>query len=91
MDAMRGDFDFFFSNLHALNTTANSLIDDGASVRGYRAFSQNIREYLRNSINCDKTSEIWDTAGSFVGLTPALVSRLRLVYLELSSPSLNSP
>lgn len=86
MDPMQGDYDFFFPSLHALNTTVKAMMKNGARVRGYRAFAQNIREYLRAEINSDKNSEIWKSAGNLVELTPALVTRLRLVYLELSSP-----
>jgi len=87
LDTLPGDFDFFFSSLDALNRTAKALIQDGATVRGYRAFAQNIREYLRMEINSDRNSEIWDAAGNLVDLNQDLVTRLRLVYLELLSPN----
>ena len=85
-DTTRGDFDFFFPSLHALNTTARAMLDQGFHLRGYRAHSRNIREYLYKTINEDKSAEIWDATGNLVPLTPAVVVRLRLVYLEFRSP-----
>lgn len=85
-DATQGDFDFFFPSLQALNATARALLDQGFHMRGYRALSRNIREYLRKTVNEDKGAEIWDATGNLALLTPALIARLRLIYLEFCSP-----
>ena len=82
----KADFDFFFPSLEALNATARAMLAEGFQLRGYRAFAQTIREYLRGALNDATGSEICDESGNLAPLTPELVKRLRLSYLELCSP-----
>ena len=83
----QGDFDFFFPSLAALNRTARSMLEQGFTVRGYRALSRNLSEYFKGSLHRDWDSGIWDADGRLVPLTLDLVLGLRLAYLELNSPS----
>lgn len=86
----KGDFDFFFPSLEALNVTARAMLDRGFQLRGYLAFSRNIREYLRKTVRKavseDRGSGIWDEAGGLARITSELSERLRLSCLELRSP-----
>jgi len=85
-DEPKGDLDFFFPSLKALNATGRTMLDGGFQLHGYRSFSRNIREYLRRTVSEDRSSGIWDEAGDLAPITPELVERLRLAYLELRSP-----
>ena len=84
--ATKGDFDFFFPSVEALNATARAMLAEGFQLRGYRAFARTIREYLRGALIEGTGSEICDESGNLAPLTPELVKRLRLSYLELCSP-----
>ena len=83
----RGDFDFFFPSLDALNATARRMLAQGFTVEGYRFAAQTRAEFLSGSFNRDRRSEIWGADGQLAPLTAELVNRLRLSYLELRSPS----
>ena len=89
-DETKGDFDFFFPSLKALNVTARAMMARGFQLRGYLAFSRNIREYLRKTVRKavseDRASGIWDEAGGLAPITSELSERLRLSSLELRSP-----
>ena len=82
----KGDFDFFFPSLNALNATAHAMLNRGFQLCGYLAFPRNIREYLRKAVSEDRGSGIWDEAGELAPITLELIERLRLSCLELRSP-----
>lgn len=86
-EAIRGDFDFFFSSLPALNFTARAMLHQGFQVEGYRALSRTVGEYLRPTRDAGKDSEIWDAGGGLAPLTAERIARLRLAYLKLRSPA----
>ncbi len=85
-DTTKGDFDFFFPSLTALNTTARAMLDQGFQLRGYVSFSQNVWEYLRQAVHEDRGSGIWDEAGDLAPINHELIERLRLKSLEFRSP-----
>ena len=82
----KGDFDFYFPSLEALNTTAQAMVEQGFRLRGYGNPPRNIREFLRRSVREERDSGIWDDAGNLAPITPALIERLGLGTLELLSP-----
>jgi len=81
-----GDFDFFFPSLEAVNATARALQARGNQFRGYLAFPQTVREYLKEGVREDRGSGLWDEAGRLVPVSRELVERLRLCALEFRSP-----
>lgn len=85
-NSRKGDFDFYFPSVEALNTTAQAMVEQGFQVRGYGSAPRNIREFLTRPVREERDSGIWNAAGNLAPITPELIERLGLGTLELLSP-----
>lgn len=82
----KGDFDFYFPSLDALNATAQAMVERGFRVRGYGSRPRNIREFLTRPVRNERDSGIWNDSGDLAPITAELRERLELGTLELISP-----
>ena len=84
-DETKGDFDFFFPSVEALNSTLVSMLNRGFSLHGYRAFPRDMRTYIQKTVVLNAKSR-GQFEKSLSPLTQETIERLRLTCVELLSP-----